>query len=80
MAWRHARPSPWRGIGRGALMAMLRLAHRTGRSDLAHLIVSTRTPEDLYYAAELAQLQETVLYARRAPYGWPRPAGPAHDG
>ena len=46
-----------------------------GRLDLVHLIVSTRTPEDLYYAAELADLRQTVLYTRRAPEGWPRPAG-----
>lgn len=63
------------GSGVVPLMAMVRLAHRIGRSDLVHLIVSTRTPEDLYYAAELAELQETVLYTRRTPDGWPRPAG-----
>jgi ferredoxin-NADP reductase len=63
------------GSGVVPLMAMLRLAHRAGRSDLVHLIVSTRTPEGLCYAAELAQLQETVLYTRRAPPDWPRPAG-----
>jgi ferredoxin-NADP reductase len=56
-------------------MAMLRLAHRTGRSDLARLIVSTRSPEDLYYAAELTRLGAEILYTRRTPEGWPRPAG-----
>jgi ferredoxin-NADP reductase len=63
------------GSGLVPLMAMLRLAHRTGRSDLAHLIVSTRRPEDLYYAAELTSLQAEILYTRRTPEGWPRAAG-----
>ncbi len=75
----------WRGdtrallIGGGSgvvpLMSMLRLAHNMGTSNLVRLIVSTRTPGDLYYAAELADLEETVLYTRRTPEGWPRPAG-----
>ena len=53
----------WRGrgsallVGGGSgvvpLMAMLRLARRAGRSDQVHLVVSARTPEDLYYASEL---------------------------
>ena len=75
--WRGDTPALLLGGGSGVvpLMAMVRLAHRIGRSDLVHLIVSTRTPEDLYYAAELAELQETVLYTRRTPDGWPRPAG-----
>jgi ferredoxin-NADP reductase len=75
--WRGTTPALLLGGGSGVvpLMAMLRLAHRLGRPDLAHLIVSTRSPEDLYYAAELARLQGTVLYTRRAPEGWPRPAG-----
>ena len=75
----------WRGdtsallVGGGSgvvpLMAMLRLARRTGRLDLVQLIVSTRTPEDLYYATELRDLQANVLYTRRTPTGCPRPAG-----
>jgi ferredoxin-NADP reductase len=75
--WRGDTPALLLGGGSGVvpLMAMLRLAHRTGRSDLVHLIVSVRNPEDLYYGAELARLQETVLYTRRAPDGWARPAG-----
>jgi ferredoxin-NADP reductase len=75
--WRADTPALLLGGGSGVvpLMAMLRLAHRMGRSDLVHLIVSTRTPEDLYYAAELADLQQTVLFTRRIPEGWRRPAG-----
>jgi ferredoxin-NADP reductase len=63
------------GSGVVPLMAMLRLARRTGRLDLVQLIVSTRTPEDLYYAAELRDLPATVLYTRRTPEAWSRPAG-----
>ncbi len=75
--WRGDTPALLLGGGSGVvpLMAMLRLAQRQGRPDLVHLIVSTRTPEDLYYAGELAQLSETVLYTRRTPEGCPRPAG-----
>jgi ferredoxin-NADP reductase len=75
--WRGDTPALLLGGGSGVVpvMAMLRLAHRTGRSDLASLIVSTRAPEDLYYAAELADLRAEVLYTRRAPAGWLRPAG-----
>ena len=75
--WRGDGPALLLGGGSGVvpLMAMLRLAHRTGRSDLARLIVSTRSPEDLYYAAELTRLGAEILYTRRTPEGWPRPAG-----
>ncbi len=75
--WRGDTPALLLGGGSGVvpLMAMLRLAHATGRSDLVQLVVSTRTPEDLYYATELGHLRETVLYTRRTPEGWPRPAG-----
>jgi ferredoxin-NADP reductase len=75
--WRADTPALLLGGGSGVvpLMAMLRLAQRQGRSDLVHLIVSTRTPDDLYYAGELADLHETVLYTRRTPEGCPRPAG-----
>jgi ferredoxin-NADP reductase len=75
--WRGDTPALLLGGGSGVvpLMAMVRLAQQNGQSDLVHLIVSIRTPEDLYYAAELEELQEAVLYTRRTPEGWPRPAG-----
>ncbi len=75
--WRGDTPALLVGGGSGLvpLMAMLRLAHRTGRLELVHLIVSIRTPEDLYYAAELRDLPATVLYTRTTPAAWPRPAG-----
>jgi ferredoxin-NADP reductase len=75
----------WRGdtrallVGGGSgvvpLMAMLRLARRTGRSDLVRLVVSARSPADLYYAAELPGPETTIVYTRSAPPSWPRPAG-----
>jgi ferredoxin-NADP reductase len=75
--WRGDTPALLLGGGSGVvpLMAMLRLAHRMGQSDLVHLIVSTRAPEDLYYADELTHLQANILYTRRTPRGWARPAG-----
>jgi ferredoxin-NADP reductase len=75
----------WRGdtaallVGGGSgvvpLMAMLRLARRTGRSDLVRLVVSARRPVDLYYAAELPGPETTIVYTRSAPPSWPRPVG-----
>ena len=56
-------------------MAMLRLARRTGRIDLVRLVVSVRTPDDLYYADELPGPETTIVYTREAPPDWPRPAG-----
>jgi ferredoxin-NADP reductase len=73
--WRGDTPALLVGGGSGLvpLMAMLRLARRMGRSDLVHLIVSIRAPEDLYYATELPGPEMQVLYTRTAPDGWPRP-------
>ena len=56
------------------LGAMLRLARRIGRPELVHLVISIRVPEDLYYASELPGPETQILYTRRAPEGWPRPA------
>jgi ferredoxin-NADP reductase len=75
----------WRGdtkalfIGGGSgvvpLMAMLRLARRSGRLDLVHLVASTRSPEELYYGAELSGPEVAILYTRRAPEHSSRPPG-----
>ena len=75
--WRGDTPALLIGGGSGIvpLMSMLRLAHQTGRLNLVHLVVSTRTPEDLYYTAELTDLGAEVIYTRRAPQGSQRPAG-----
>ena len=57
-------------------MAMLRLARRTGTSDLVRLVVSVRAPDDLYYASELARPGDPGrLHARDTAAASPRPAG-----
>jgi ferredoxin-NADP reductase len=68
------------GSGLVPLMAMLRLARTVARdpapAELVHLVVSVRTPTDLYYAGELRDRADaTVLYTRAAPPGWARPVG-----
>jgi ferredoxin-NADP reductase len=63
------------GSGVVPLMAMLRLARRMGRSHLVRLLVSVRTPDDLYFAAELPGPEVTVVYTRAAPPGTARGAG-----
>jgi ferredoxin-NADP reductase len=63
------------GSGVVPLMAMLRQARRTGRSDLVRLLVSVRDPDTLYYADELPGPESTVVYTRQAPDGWSRPPG-----
>jgi ferredoxin-NADP reductase len=75
--WPGTTPAVLIGGGSGIvpLMAMLRLARNSGHGDLVHLIVSTRTPADLYYAAELPGPETTIVYTRQAPPGWPRPPG-----
>jgi ferredoxin-NADP reductase len=66
------------GSGLVPLMAMLRLA-RANTSDpapdeLVHLIVSVRTPDDLYYADELRDRSDvTVVYTRATPAEFVRP-------
>ena len=63
------------GSGIVPLMAMLRLARATGRSDLVRLVASVRGPTDLYYAEELPGPEVTVVHSRVAPPGGSRPAG-----
>jgi ferredoxin-NADP reductase len=55
------------GSGVVPLMAMLRLARRSGRNDLVRLVVSVRSPDDLLYAGELPGPETTVAYTRAAP-------------
>jgi len=75
--WRGDTPAVLVGGGSGIvpLMAMLRLARRSGGSDLVRLVVSVRRPEDLYYAAELPGPETTIVFTREAPPSWPRPPG-----
>ncbi|MFF4597357.1 FAD-binding oxidoreductase [Amycolatopsis sp. CA-161197] len=63
------------GSGVVPLMSMLRLARSTGRTDLMRLIVSVRSPADLYYADEIRGPETTVVYTRDSPAGSARPAG-----
>ena len=68
------------GSGLVPLMAMLRLARATAGDPapdaLVHLLVSVRTPGDLYYTTELRDRADaTVLYTRTTPPLWSRPAG-----
>ena len=75
--WEGTTPALLVGGGSGVvpLMAMLRLARRTGRADLVRLVVSVRSPDDLYYADELPGPEATVVYTRRNPPGMARPVG-----
>jgi ferredoxin-NADP reductase len=66
--WEGTTPALLLGGGSGVvpLMAMLRLARRTGRSDLVRAIFSVRSPADLYYPAELPGPETTVVFTREA--------------
>ncbi len=76
-AWDGATPALLVGGGSGVvpLMAMLRHARRTGRPDLVRLVVSARSPADLYYADELPGPETVVVYTRQAPADAGRAAG-----
>jgi ferredoxin-NADP reductase len=63
------------GSGVVPLMAMLRFARLHEKSDLVRLVVSVRSPDDLYYAAELPGPETTVVYTRTAPASSERGVG-----
>ena len=63
------------GSGVVPLMAMLRFARLHAKSDLVRLVVSVRSPDDLYYAAELPGPESMVVYTRSAPASAARPVG-----
>ncbi len=67
--WEGAGPALLVGGGSGLvpLMSMLRLARRTDRADLVRLVVSVRSPSDLYYAGELPGPETTIVYTRSPP-------------
>jgi ferredoxin-NADP reductase len=75
--WRGDTPAVLIGGGSGVvpLMAMLRLARRTESSDLVRLLVSVRSPEDLYFAEEVEGPETAVIFTRQSPAGRSRPAG-----
>lgn len=76
-AWSGDTPALLVGGGSGVvpLMAMLRTARRARRADLVRLLVSARTPADLYYAEELPGPESTVIWTRAAPPDTERPVG-----
>ena len=57
------------------LMAMLRLARMSEHRGLARLVVSVRSPSELYYASELPGPEVVVAYTREAPTCALRPPG-----
>lgn len=63
------------GSGAAPLMAMLRHARATGRSDLVRLVLSVRSPDDLWYRDEMVGPEVTVIYTRENPPGAIRPVG-----
>ncbi len=75
--WEGDRPAVLLGGGSGVvpLMSMLRLARRSGRSDLVRAIVSVRSPADLLYRDELPGPETQLVFTRSAPPSSPRPAG-----
>jgi ferredoxin-NADP reductase len=75
--WRGDGPAVLVGGGSGVvpLMAMLRFARATGRSDLVRMVVSVRSPDDLYYADELPGPESLVVYTRSSPPEAGRRAG-----
>ena len=60
------------GSGVVPLMAMLRQARRDGHPDLLRIVVSVRSPADLYYADELPGDNVRIVWTRTAPPGDPR--------
>jgi ferredoxin-NADP reductase len=75
--WNGETPAVLVGGGSGVvpLMSMLRLARLREETQLVRLVVSVRSPADLYYSLELPSPEATVVYSRETPPGWLRPAG-----
>jgi ferredoxin-NADP reductase len=74
--WRGDTPVLLVGGGSGVvpLMAMRRYWQAIDRPVPLNLVVSVRTPEDLYYPGEYGD-ETTVVYSRKAPAAALRPAG-----
>ena len=60
------------GSGLAPLMSVLRHLRRVAPETPHRLIVSVRTPGDLFYAGELGD-ETQLLYTRAGPPGWPDP-------
>jgi ferredoxin-NADP reductase len=70
------------GSGIVPLMAMIRARGDVRGRQPFRLVYSTRTPQDVLYATELARrvredpgLDVTFVYTRKTPEGWPTPPG-----
>ena len=63
------------GSGVVPLMAMLRLARRSVKTDLLRVVVSVRSPDDLFYAQEIVGPETTIVYTRASPPSFSRPPG-----
>ena len=63
------------GSGIVPLMSMLRHARKLGQPDLFRLLVSVRSPEDLYYSAEIQGPDASIVFTRAVPDGHVRPPG-----
>jgi ferredoxin-NADP reductase len=75
--WKGDLPALLIGGGSGVvpLMAMLRYARQLGLTEMARMVVSVRTPDDLYYPSELTGPEVDVIYTRRTPPEYVRPPG-----
>ena len=68
--WPGDTPALLLGGGRSGLLpllAMLRLARRTGASDLIRLVLCVGSPEGLYFSDELPGPETSMVYTNRAP-------------
>jgi ferredoxin-NADP reductase len=83
--WRPADAAPVLLVAGGSgivpLMAMIKARAAAGGTAAFRLIYSARTPVDVIYADEMRWVRDEagvsvfVNYTRRAPVGWPYPAG-----
>jgi ferredoxin-NADP reductase len=77
--WPGDTPALLLGGGRSGilpLMAMLRMARRSGTVDLVRLVLCVGRPEGLYFGAELPGPETTITYMYEAPTSDRRPPGP----
>jgi ferredoxin-NADP reductase len=84
--WHPEQPGPVQLIAGGSgvvpLVAMIRAHEAAGSAAKFRLLYSVRTPEDVFFAEELAGLEKSSanleiswVYTRTTPEGWPRPPG-----
>ena len=78
--WKGDTPALLLGGGSGVvpLMAMLRLARKTGQADLVQLVVSVRSPDDLLLRRRARRARDDRRVHARTPPGHARGPGPPH--